>query len=50
MTPEPEQTEEPGPNDPGFSLAGLPIFLWFVIGAAVVAVLIWLIIYIIKKG
>lgn len=49
-TQEPDVTPEPANNNPGFSLAGLPIFVWFMIGAAVVAVLIWLIVYIIKKG
>ncbi|MBO4563312.1 MAG: InlB B-repeat-containing protein [Clostridia bacterium] len=52
-TPVPEETAAPteqAPNRPGFSFWSIPIFVWFILGAVVVAVLIWLIFYIIRHG
>lgn len=54
-TPEPSAVAtvrpvEPMPEKTSFSLLSVPIFVWFLIGAAVVAGLIVLIIVIIKRG
>jgi uncharacterized repeat protein (TIGR02543 family) len=50
ITEAPASTGEPEPEPDPFSLAGLPIWVWFLIGAVVVAVLIAIIVRILKSG
>lgn len=46
----PEETSEPSQEGDPFSLAGLPIWFWFLLGTAVVIVLIVIIVRILKNG